>query len=226
VRRVALAAISQADVQIAGYGTDPAMWRAHVGFFAPDSAMASNDGLEALKEPPDLDRARQMLKASGYNGEKVVMLTTPIVPWLSAAAEVIVAAWQGIGFNVELVAGDVAALIQRLNNKGPVESGGWSAETDSSAGMSVFDPVSNSLMRGDGSAFGWPKIPQLEELRSAWLVAPDAASRKEICRQIQVLCFDQLPDIPTGIALRPTAYQKTLSGVLHGVPLFYNVRRV
>jgi peptide/nickel transport system substrate-binding protein len=120
--------------------------------------------------------------------------------------------------------GDVAALIQRLNNKGPVDAGGWSAEADSSAGMSAFDPIGNSLMRGDGSAFGWPNIPRIEELRNAWLAAPDIAAQKEICRQLQLVCFDQLPYIPTGIALRPTAYSKRITGVLHGVPLFYNVR--
>ncbi len=225
VRRAALAAISQADVQIAGYGTDPAMWRAHVGFFAPDSPMACPDGLDALKEPPDLDRARRMLAESGYDGAKVLMITTPTVPWVNAAAQVVEQAWHTIGFSVELLAGDVAALIQRLGNKGPIDAGGWSAECDSSAGMAAFDPISNSSMRGDGSSFGWPAIPPLEELRSAWLTAPDLATRKEICRQIQLLCFDQLPYIPTGLALRPTAYSKSLTGVLHGVPLFWNVRR-
>jgi peptide/nickel transport system substrate-binding protein len=226
VRRAALAAISQADVQIAGYGTDPAMWRAHVGFFAPDSPMASPNGLGALKEPPDLDRAKRMLAESGYDGAKVLMITTPTVPWLNAAAQVVVQAWHTIGFNVDLLAGDIAALIQRLGNKGPVDAGGWSAECDSAAGMAAFDPISNSSMRGDGSSWGWPVIPRLEELRSAWLTAPDLAARKEICRQIQLLCFDQLPYIPTGLALRPTAYSKSLTGILRGVPLFWNVRRV
>ena len=226
VRRAALAAISQADVQIAGYGTDPATWRTHVGFFAPESPMASPDGMDALREPPDLDRANRLLAASGYGGAKVLMITTPIVPSLNAAAQVIVQAWQRIGFNVELLASDVASLIQRLSNKGSIDAGGWSAETDSMAGIAALDPISNPQMRGDGSAFGWPTIPRLEELRSAWLTAPDIAARKEICRQIQLLCFDQLPYIPTGLALQPTAYSKSLTGVLRGVPLFWNVRRV
>ena len=226
VRRAALAAISQADVQIAGYGTDTATWRTHIGFFSPESPMASADGLDVLTEPPDLDRARQMLKESGYDGAKTLMISSPNVPWLNAAAQVIVAAWKAIGFNVDLLTGDVASLIQRLNNKGPLDAGGWSAETDSMAGVGAFDPVGNPLMRGDGSILGWPAIPRLEELRDAWLTAPDLAARKEICRQIQLLCFDQLPYIPTGLALRPTAYSKSLTGVLHGVPLFWNVRRV
>jgi peptide/nickel transport system substrate-binding protein len=224
-RRAALAAISQADVQAAGYGTDPATARTHVGYFAPDSAMASPDGLDALKEPPDLDHARRQLKESGYAGQKVVMISTPSVPWLYAAAQVIMQAWQQIGFNVELAAGDLATLIRQLSNKGPVTAGGWSAETDSMAGMAAGIPIANSLMRGDGSSFGWPTIPRLEELRSAWLTSPSEAERKEICRQMQLLCFQEVPYIPTGVALRPTAYSKSLHGVLHGIPLFHNVRR-
>jgi peptide/nickel transport system substrate-binding protein len=226
VRRAALAAISQADVQIAGYGTDPATWRTRVGYFTPGSPMACPDGLDALKEPPDLERARRMLKESGYGGAKVLMISTPAVPWLSAAAEVVVQAWQKTGFNVELLSGDIATLIQRLNNKAPSDAGGWNAECDSMSGMAAFDPISNPLMRGNASVVGWPTIPRLEELRSAWLTAADEAARKEICRQVQVLCFEQVPYIPTGIALRPTAYSKTLTGVLKGVPLFWNVRRV
>jgi peptide/nickel transport system substrate-binding protein len=225
VRRAALAAISQADVQIAGWGTDPTTWRTRVGFFTPGSPMASPDGLDALKEPPDLDRARRMLHESGYDGAKALMITSTL-PWLNAAAQVIVGAWHSIGLNVELLTGDVAMLIQRLNNKGPIDAGGWSAETDAMSGMAAFDPISNPLMRGDASAFGWPTIPRLEELRNAWLAAPELAARKEICRQMQVLCFDQLPYMPTGLVLRPTAYSKSLTGVLHGVPLFWNVRRV
>jgi peptide/nickel transport system substrate-binding protein len=225
VRRAALAAISQADVQSAAFGTDPTMWRTHVGFFAPASPMARDAGLESLKEPPDLDHARHMLQESGYDGTTVVMLDSPGIPWLHAAAEVVTQAWQKIGFKVELLAGDVASLLRHLSNKGPPSEGGWNAECDSMAGMAAFEPISNSSLRGDGSAYGWQKIPRLEELRSAWLAAPDVATQKEICRQIQALCFEQLPYIPTGVAFRWTGYRKTLTGVLHGIPLFYNVRR-
>jgi peptide/nickel transport system substrate-binding protein len=224
VRQAALAAISQSDVQTAGTGTDPAMWRNRVGFFSPDSPMASTDGMEALRDPPDLGRARRMLAESGYAGEKVVMISTPITPTLFAAAQVITASWRDIGFNADLQAGDVATLIQRLTNKNPVDAGGWSAEADATAGMATFDPLANSLMRGNGSALGWPQIPRLEALRDAWLAEPDAAARKELCRQIQLVCFAELPYIPTGIGLRPTAYSRTLTGLLRGI-LFYGVRR-
>jgi peptide/nickel transport system substrate-binding protein len=223
-RRAALAAISQQDVQIAAYGTDPTTWRTHVGYFPPDSAIASADGLDALKEPPDLDRARRMLKDSGYNGQKTVILYNPAVPWHNAGAQVVAQAWHDIGFDVEL-AGDMTTLVKRMGNKGPVDAGGWSAEIDAMAGLAADIPVSNYLMRGDGSTYGWAIMPRMEVLRSAWLVAPDLAARREISRQMQVLCFDQVPYIPTGMALRPTAYSNTLTGVLHGVPLFYNVQR-
>jgi peptide/nickel transport system substrate-binding protein len=212
-------------VQTAASGTDPSMWRAHVGYFAPESPMASLDGLDALKEPPDLDHARRLLQNSGYDGARVVMLGSPLIPALFVAAQVIADAWRKIGFNVELAAGDVATMIQRLQKKGPVAEGGWSAETDLTAGMATFDPVSNSIMRSNGNGFGWANIPKLEELRGAWLAAPDQESRKEICRQIQLICFDQIPYLPTGMSLLPTSYAKSLNGVLRGVPLFWNVRR-
>lgn len=38
--------------------------------------------------------------------------------------------------------------------------------------------------------------------------------------------LDPIQNIPTGLFYQPTAYRKTLGGVLKGFPLFYNVRRV
>lgn len=68
-------------------------------------------------------------------------------------------------------------------------------------------------------------IPKLEELRTAWFDAPDQAVQKEICRQMQAVAWETVPYIPTGLVYQPTAYRKSLTGVLRGFPLFYNVRR-
>jgi peptide/nickel transport system substrate-binding protein len=227
VRRAALAAISQSEVLTAVSGSDKNLWRAGVGFFAPDSAMASTMGMDAVKDPPDLPRARKLLHDSGYGGERTVMLVPDSIPMLKTAGQVVVEAWRKIGMNAEFQALEIPAVLQTLRSQAPVEQGGWSASTDAYAGAAAADPALINEMRAAGRAgpIGWPDSPHLVELRNAWLLAPDLASRQAICWQIQAECYNQVPYIPLGVTYQPTAYARTLTGVLNGLPLFYNVRR-
>ena len=65
----------------------------------------------------------------------------------------------------------------------------------------------------------------IEELREAWIDSTDEAEQKRLGREIQALAFQDLPYIPLGLFYQTTAYRKSLSGVLKGMPLFYNIRK-
>ncbi len=227
IRRAALAAISQADVMQAIAGTDKAMWRDKVGFFLPDTPMASDIGMEALREPPDLDRAKRMLAESGYKGEKLVFLVATDLPSLNAQGQVVAEAWKKIGFNVDFQALDWGTVIQRLASQQPVDKGGWNAFSNSTAGVNTFNPAAHNYIRGSGktATFGWADIPRLEELRNAWFDAPDAAAQAAICREMQRVSFETVPYLPTGVFYQPTAYRKSLIGIPRGFPQFYGVKR-
>jgi peptide/nickel transport system substrate-binding protein len=208
-------------------GTDPAMWHVHVGFFAPDSPMASDVGMDAIKDPPDLDRARAMLAASGYAGETVAMTTVGTIATLNATAQVVADAWKRVGFNVDFRSVEIAAALQVLGNQGPVSQGGWSAASEGFSGAVAADPVLLNEMNAVGRAgtFGWPDVAELASLRKQFMTAPDIASRQAICRRMQAVCFDQVPFLPCGVVYQTTAYSKTLTGMLRGLPLFYGIRR-
>jgi peptide/nickel transport system substrate-binding protein len=228
VRRAAMAAISQRDVVTAIAGTDPAMSRTGIGFFAPDSPMASDVGLAAMRDPPDREAARRLLAASGYAGEKVLMSIAATVVPINICGEVVADAWQRIGFDVDFRALEVAASLQQIASKAPVAQGGWCASADGMSGVSARDPslLANLHTVGrNGGTYGWPLIPEVEALRNRYLAAPDLAARQAICRDIQRLCFEQVPYIPAGIVQQPTAYRSDLAGVLRGLPLFWSVRR-
>jgi peptide/nickel transport system substrate-binding protein len=66
----------------------------------------------------------------------------------------------------------------------------------------------------------------MQRLRAAWLDAPDLAAQQKICQQIQMLAMQEVFYVPTGIYYQPTVYQNTLTGVLKGFPVFYNLHRV
>jgi peptide/nickel transport system substrate-binding protein len=118
-------------------------------------------------------------------------------------------------------------VIQRRALKKPPDQGGWNMFCTSLAGIDVFSPAGNQALRGNGAAawFGWPSDPDLERLREAWFAAPDLALQKKIVAQIQIQAFHDVPYYPLGLYYRQSAYRANLSGVLHGIPVFWNLQR-
>jgi len=131
------------------------------------------------------------------------------------------------GINVDVQSTDWGSVIQRRASRAPVDKGGWSVFFTSFFGIDQFTPATHLGLRGNGEAgwFGWCTSPQLERLRDAWFQAPDLAAQKAIAVQIQEQAFQDVPYLPTGEYYQPTAYRKTVSGVLKGLPLMWNVKK-
>ena len=209
-------------------GDDHAMWRDNVGFFQPDSPMASNAGMEALTGPRDPDKAKRELQAAGYSGERVVLLAASDYPVLNAMSEVCAAMLRRIGMNVDYQVQDWASVATRLSSQKPISEGGWNLTCNFGTGYGARDPAAHSWLRGMGPkapGWGWPTSPRIEELRAQWLDAQDEAEQKRLCEQIQLQAFEDLPYIPLGVFYFATAYRSSLNGVLKGLPIFWNVRR-
>ena len=88
-------------------------------------------------------------------------------------------------------------------------------------------PRATYFLRGTGSTaiHGWPDIPELEALRTAWFRAADEAARAAICARNQAVAFEQVPYVPTGLYLPQTVTRADIVDVQKGLPLFYGSRR-
>lgn len=227
IRRALFGAISQEDVVTAVVGTDKKMWNAPVGYFAPNTPMASTAGLDVFKGPRDMEKVKAALKAAGYKGEKVVLLAATDFPVLKAMADVASDALKRAGMNVDYVATDWGTVVTRRAKKDPVDQGGWSAFCTAWAGADQVNPAGHISLRanGDKAWFGWPDDPKLEALRDSWFAAPDTAAQAAICAQMQAEAFQSVPYIPLGQYLQPTAYRANLDGVPSGFALFWTVRK-
>ena len=227
IRRVMFGAVNQAEYMQGMVGTDPSLWHVPVGYFTPNTPMASDAGMQALSSKPDLSKAKRDLQAAGYKGEKVVVLTPTDIASAKALADITADTLHRLGVNVEAQAMDWATLVQRRAKMDPVENGGWSIFHTSWSGLDQINPAGHIFLRGNGKAAapGWPDSPKIEALRDAWFRAPDAAAQKQLCAELQLQCFQDVPYIPLGQYFQPTAYQKNLTGVLHGNPVFWNLRR-
>jgi len=227
IRRAVLSAVSQRDFMSAIAGDDHSLWRDGVGFFAPGSNMASEEGMEALTGPRDVAAAARAIRDAGYNGEKVLLMAPGDFPVIGQMSEVAADLFKKLGLNLDYVVLDWGSMLRRMNNREPPEKGGYNAFVTYSAGVTQLNPSAHNFIRGSGdkATFGWSKSPQLEALREAWLVAPDAATQARIGVEMQRQAFIDVPYVPLGVFYQPTAYRKELTGVLKGLPLFWNVRR-
>jgi peptide/nickel transport system substrate-binding protein len=228
IRRALLGAFSQTDMMAAVAGEDRSMWQAGVGFFTPTSPLANDSGMDVLNSRLDLPRVKRDLAAAGYNGEKFGFLVPTDLPAINAMSEVAGDVFRKLGMNMDYQTLDWATVAQRLNSSEPLDKGGWSLNANYAPGFSPMSPAAHGFLRGLGrqSLFGWPTMPRVAELRSAWIDAADPVEQKRLCREIQLQAFRDVPYIPLGAFFFAAAYRKDLTGVLKGgIPLFTNVRR-
>ncbi|SED86609.1 peptide/nickel transport system substrate-binding protein [Rhizobiales bacterium GAS191] len=226
IRRALLGAVNQAEFMQAAGGDDPTIWKDGVGYFCPGTPMASTIGIEALTKPRDLAKARDEVKAAGYDGRKIVLLGATDVPILKAAADVTADLMQRLGFNVDYVATDWGTVVQRRTRKDPPEKGGWNLYSNFTGGMDQTTPTTHTnLWSGTNAAPGWPSSVGIEQLSSDWLEAPDQATQARIAAEIQRQAFLDVPYIPLGQIAQPTVYRAGISGVMPGFAVFWNVKR-
>lgn len=227
LRRAMLGAVSQADYMIAAVGTDETLWRDKVGFFCPDTPLASDAGMSVFTSKRDLAKVKRDVEASGYKGEKAVVLLPSDIAWSKAAAEITTDLLHQVGVNAEAQSMDWGTLVQRRAKQDPVDKGGWSIFHTGWSGLDMLNPAGHVFLRGNGkaAAVGWPSSPKIEELRNAWFRAPDIATQKVLCAKLQIQAFEDVPYVPLGQFFIPTAYQANLIGMLSGNPVFWNIKR-
>jgi peptide/nickel transport system substrate-binding protein len=117
--------------------------------------------------------------------------------------------------------------VQRRASREPAEKGGWSVFFTFFTGLDFFSPATHLALRGNGTSawFGWPTMPKLEELRGAWLDAPDLAAQQKLAAEIQQAGLTEAPYLPLGQYFQPWSYRRGVTGVLGGMPLFWNVQK-
>jgi peptide/nickel transport system substrate-binding protein len=228
IRRALFGAVTQSDYMIGMVGTDAENWRDKVGYFCPETPMASDTGMEALTSPRDPEKVKRALAEAGYAGEPVVILTPTDISSARALAEITADALRKLGMAVQAQTMEWASLVQRRVKTDPVAQGGWNIFHTSWAALDMVNPAGHVFLRGNGKAAapGWPDSPHIEQLRNDWFAASDQVAQQKIARALQLQAFQDVPYIPLGQYFVPTAYQASLTGIIHGNPVFWNVQRV
>lgn len=227
IRRLVVSAIDQKDIMEAVAGAEPSLIKTDLGIFVPGTPMASTVGVEITRGPKDLAKIKAALAATGYKGEKIVILAATTIPTIWAEAQVASDLLSRIGFNIDLQALEWGAVVARRASREPIDKGGWNIFYTYLGGFGNVSPAPNIAIRGNGAAawFGWPTDPKMEALYDAWFEAPDLAAQKQICDQMQAEFWQNPPYAPMGMYSQPTAFNKRITDVPEGWPQFYGLKK-
>jgi peptide/nickel transport system substrate-binding protein len=227
VRRAALLAMSQKDVLDALVG-NPKYYETCGAFFICGTPLATDAGAGALTKSGNLDAAKKALAESGYDGTPVVIMAPGDVASLKAQPVVAAQQLRAAGFKVDLQATDWQTVVSRRASQKPVGEGGWNMFFTNWVAADLMNPLVNFSIGGrgkNGGWFGWAEDPRIEQLKDQFARASSADEQKKIATDIQQEAYDQVIYVPLGQFLIPSAWRKSITGVLDGpaTPIFWNV---
>jgi len=223
VRQAALAALNQGDFLEAQIG-DAKVYQLCGAVLSCVSPYASEEGATQIKAP-DLKHAKQLLKDSGYKGEKVVILHATDLPIFTNIAPVTAEALRSIGMNVEVQSMDFTTLLARRTKKDPVEQGGWSIFQSNMTSLELMSPVGNPNLDGGGEKGypGWTRDEVMEDLCNRFAATSDEAERKQLALEIQRRSYAQVMFVPLGGYSKFKGYDAKFANMVDApVPLFWS----
>lgn len=183
-------------------------------FFICGSSNETAAGAEPFRKP-DVAKAKQLLAEAGYKGEKVTLLVPTDVTYLNAEALMAAQTLRSIGMNVEMQNSDWASIGARRAKRDAPAAGGWNMYVTVAGEFDANSPVTNAYLGAPcgNSLPGWPCDAKLDELRSEWIKAPDAAARKQALDAFQRRAYEAFPYVNAGQYSAASAARSSLKGV-------------
>jgi peptide/nickel transport system substrate-binding protein len=227
VRRAAMLAMNQKDVLDALVG-NPEYYKICGAFFVCGTPLATEEGGETLTKGNGMAAAKKALAESGYDGTPVVIMAPGDVVTLKAQPVVAAQQLRDAGFKVDLQATDWQTVVSRRASQKPPKEGGWNMFFTNWVGADVMNPIANASIGGrgkNGGWFGWAEDAKIEQLKDSYARSGSPEEQKKIAAEIQKEAYDQVIYVPLGQYLAPSAWRKSLSGVLDGpaTPIFWNI---
>src|SRR5947209_3530776 len=227
VRRAALLAMNQKDVLDALVG-NPKYYQTCGAFFICDTPLATEQGAGALVKGGSMAEAKKALAESGYDGTPIVIMAPGDVVTLKAQPIVAAQQLREAGFKVDVQATDWQTVVSRRTSQKPVKEGGWNMFFTNWVAADVMNPVVNFSIGGrgkNGGWFGWAEDAKIEQLKDTYARSSSPEEQKKLAAEIQKEAYEQVIYIPLGQYLIPSAWRKSLTGVLDGpaTPIFWNI---
>ncbi|MCQ9617999.1 ABC transporter substrate-binding protein [Paenalcaligenes niemegkensis] len=222
-RRAALHAINQQDFMDALIG-DPDGYKVCQSLFGCDTPLASDLGVVE----PDLEKAKELLKQGGYNGESTVVLNITDNPTFQGLAPMTAQVLRSIGMKVDMPSMDFATYFSRRKLKTPSSEGGWSVAFGGWSLMDLTSPIANINLdtRGEIGYDGWSQDDLMGKLKDDFARATTRDEQKSIAAKIQERAYELVFYIPLGNYYNYSAHHESV-GRLPQTPVsvYWNIEK-
>jgi len=217
--------VDQQEFMKAAVG-DPDLYMNCYSFFICGSENGTEAGSERFRGK-DLNKAKQLFKEAGYNGEPVVVLLATDRVLYNAWTQVLIQNLRDAGVNVQVAASEWGALMSRWAKKTKPTEGGWNLNVGGQPPGGT-DPIKNPFFAPacDKAILGWPCDQQTMEMIDAWSRQTDPAKQKEMIEKINARAFEVVPYLILGQYRQPVAVRANVEGVLKsGEMVFWNIEK-
>ena len=208
-------AFSQTDYMSAAYG-DPKFWHECSAYWVCGSPNGTEMGSEPHRKP-NIDRAQQLMRESGYDGRPVVLIGGSDIPAYQRLSLVTVDLLQKIGFKVDLQLSDWS-------------TGGAGTRSTPARTAHSSSPLTSpsTITTCDGKNFpGWPCDQVEEGMRLRYIREPDATKRMALLQNMHLRLWEVISYLPLGQFVTPFLWRSNISGVLRSnVLAFWKLVRV
>ncbi len=184
IRQAFLAALDMEPIMDAGYGHRD-FWRLSPSIMFKEQVWYSEAGSEYYNQK-DIERAKELLEKSGYNGEPIRWITGPLEYNFSLATK---NQLEQAGFVVELERMEWATVTERRGNPELWDafSTGFTFRADPTM-MVVVSPT----------YAGWWENDELQSLLDEIAIEEDFEVRFKLWEQVQELFYDDVPTVKIG----------------------------
>ncbi|HYZ64498.1 MAG TPA: ABC transporter substrate-binding protein, partial [Acetobacteraceae bacterium] len=221
-RQAVAHAVDQRDYMAAAYG-DQRWWRECYAYWVCGSPNGTEVGADDFRRP-DLDKARTLLRESGYKGEPVVLIGGSDIPAYAQMSLVTADMCKRIGMNVDMQMSDWGTVSARRTKKDPPAQGGWNMFHTSANGAQLASPLTSpsTITTCDGKNFvGWPCDQVEEDMRLQYIREADPAKQRALLERMHARLWQSLPYVPLGQFKQPFVWRRNVTGVLKANTLVY-----
>ena len=188
LRQAALAATDAFEV-MAGTVDNPEFYGAFASLAGPEWAFWYTEEGKELYETRDLEKARQLIAETDYNGEPLRWITTREFDYMYRSALIAAQQWAEAGLNVELVVADWPTVITDRSNPDAYEI--------FSTGIGFAgDPLGTSAYTSNWP--GWTTSPGVTGAYANLITETDQEKRRELWIELQRAFYEEVPYIQFG----------------------------
>lgn len=210
LRRAIMTALDHSQALRIAVGPEE-LWDAQGAIYRPGLYWHTDAGTDAYPSG-DAEKAMQMAKEAGYDGEPIRFMVSSSYPLHYDTGQVYEQQLKNAGFNIDFQVYDWPTLVERR-----AEPGLWDMFETTHGAMP--DPILYTFMNDNYP--GWWTSPEKEELEAAFTSTTDQEERKQIWADVQALIYEQVPIVKPGDVFLFDIASPDLQGLPETQPMFW-----